>query len=291
MAYLNKENLNLHYTDHGTGEPIITLHGMSESGLYWTLPGITDGLVAAGYRVINVDMRAHGRTTISGDNKGYDVYTLVGDVNDLADSLGLERFHLLTHATGGMVGFRYAMQQGDRVISIMATNTAASTLPTDEAAEVTDPSIEFPKIDISQTEQGQGLIATFRGNDRETIMAGLRAFARQHPYLNCMHKAVNPESAFAMFDACGASSDPENIADFLGAFYGDMNPQIAGLRSINCPCLMLEGEFDVQFIKPAEQVAREVPNCKHVVLDDMGHMLAFENPQKLLSELLSFLAI
>jgi peroxiredoxin len=70
MAYLEKDNLKLHYTDHGTGEPIITLHGLSESGLYWTLPGITDGLVAAGYRVINMDMRAHGRTTVSGDDKG-----------------------------------------------------------------------------------------------------------------------------------------------------------------------------------------------------------------------------
>ncbi len=289
MAYLEKDNLKLHYTDHGAGEPIITLHGVSESGLYWTLPGITDGLIAAGYRVINMDMRAHGLTTVSGDDKGYDIDTLVADVNALADSLGLERFHLLTHATGGMVGFRYAMQQGERVISIMATNKAASTLPNDEAAAVTDPNVEFPKIDLSQTELGRDLIATFRGKDREAIRVGARASAKQHPFLNCMHKAVNPESAFAMFDACGANADPENIADFLGAFYGDINPQIAGLRSISCPCLMLEGEYDEQFIKPAEQVAREVPDCKHVVLEDMGHMLAFENPQKLLNELLSFL--
>lgn len=290
MPYLNKENLNLHYTDHGTGEAIITLHGVAESGLYWTLPGITDGLVAAGYRVINVDMRAHGWTTVSGDNKGYDIDTLVGDVNDLADSLGLDRFHLLTHATGGMVGFRYAMQQGERVISMMATNTSASTLPTDEAAAVIDPSIEFPKVDMSQTELGQSMIATFRGNTRADIMAFARASAKEHPFLNSMHKAINPESAFAMLDACAVNSEPENVADFLASFYGDMDPQIAGLRSINCPCLMLEGEYDVLFVKPAEQVAREVPNCKHVVLEDMGHMLAFENPEKLLNELLSFLS-
>jgi pimeloyl-ACP methyl ester carboxylesterase len=181
------------------------------------------------------------------------------------------------------------MQQGDRVISIMATNTAASTLPTDEAAAVTDPNVEFPNVDITQTKQGQGLIATFRGLDWETIMAGARAGTRKHMYLNCMHKAVNPESAFAMFEASCANANPDNIADFIGAFYGDMDPQIAGLRSINCPCLMLEGQYDVQFVKPADQVAREVPNCQHVVLDDMGHMLAFENPQKLLDELLGFL--
>jgi non-heme chloroperoxidase len=60
MSYLKHDNLSLYYTDHGEGEAIITLHGLAESGLYWTLPGITDRLVAAGYRVINVDMRAHG---------------------------------------------------------------------------------------------------------------------------------------------------------------------------------------------------------------------------------------
>ncbi len=52
---------------------------------------------------------------------------------------------------------------------------------------------------------------------------------------------------------------------------------------------MLLGEYDYLFIKPAEQVAREVPNCRHVVLEGMGHMTALENPQRLGDELLSFL--
>ena len=76
MPYLKKDSLNLHYTDHGEGQPIITLHGLSESTLYWTLPGITDRLVAAGYRVINMDMRAHGRTSVSGEDKGYEFVVL-----------------------------------------------------------------------------------------------------------------------------------------------------------------------------------------------------------------------
>jgi pimeloyl-ACP methyl ester carboxylesterase len=289
LPYLKKDNLSLHYTDHGEGEAIITLHGLSESGLYWTLPGITDQLVAAGYRVINVDMRAHGRSSVSGEDKGYDVDTMAGDINRLADSLGLERFHLLTHATGGMVGFRYAMKNSESLLSVMATNTGPATLPTDEAAALTDPSIELPKVDITQTELGQQLIGSFRGLDWETIMAGARETAREHMYLNSMHQAVNPESAFAMFEACCANGDPDEIADFLGFFYGDPDPKIAGLRQIKCPCLMLEGEHDVQFIKPAELVAREVPNCTHKVLEGMGHMLAFENPQKLAGELLCFL--
>jgi pimeloyl-ACP methyl ester carboxylesterase len=289
MAYLKQDNVSLYYTDHGEGEPIISLHGMSESGLYWTLPGITDRLVAAGYRVINMDMRAHGRTCVSGDDKGYDVEVMAGDIERLADSLGLHRFHLLTHATGGMVGFRYAMSHSDRLLSVMATNTGSATLPTDEYAALTDPAVEIPRIDITQIELGQQLIAGFRGLDWETIMTDAHANAQKHIYLNRMHEAVNPVSAFAMFEACSAYGDPDEIADFIGSFYDDPDPKIAGLRAIGCPCLMLEGEYDVQFIKPAELVAREVPNCTHRLLAGRGHMLAFENPQQLGDELLAFL--
>ena len=289
MACLKFDNVSLHYTDHGEGEPIITLHGMSESGLYWTLPGITDRLVSAGYRVINMDMRAHGRTRVSGEDKGYDVEIMAGDIEHLADSLGLGRFHLLTHATGGMVGFRYAMQNSDRLLSVMATNTGSATLPTDEYAALTDPTVEIPRVDITQIELGRVLIASFRGMNWETIMAFLRDNAREHMYFNRMHEAVNPVSAFAMFEACSAYGNPDAIADFIGSFYDDPDPKIAGLHAINCPCLMLEGEYDEQFIKPAELVAREVPNCTHQVLEGMGHMLAFENPQRLGDELLAFL--
>jgi pimeloyl-ACP methyl ester carboxylesterase len=289
MAYLKQDNLSLHYTDHGEGEPIISLHGMSESGLYWSLPGITDRLVAAGYRVINMDMRAHGKTSVTSDDKGYDIDIMAGDIQLLADSLGLERFHLLTHATGGMVGFRYAMGHSDRLLSVMATNTGSATLPTDEYAALTDPTLEIPRVDITQNELGQQLIAGFRGLDWETIMTMARENAREHIFLNRMHAAVNPVSAFSMFEACCAYGDPDEIADFLGVFYGDPDPKIAGLRAISCPCLMLEGEYDVQFIKPAELVAREVPLCTHRVLEGRGHMLAFENPQQLGDELLAFL--
>jgi hypothetical protein len=42
MPYLKQDNVSLYYTDHGEGEPIISLHGMSESGLYWSLPVIKE---------------------------------------------------------------------------------------------------------------------------------------------------------------------------------------------------------------------------------------------------------
>ena len=289
MAYLTSGDLSLHYTDDGAGEAIITLHGLSESGRYWTLPGITDRLVAAGYRVINMEMRGHGLSRSKGADKGYDVDTIAGDIDLLADSLGLDRFHLLTHATGGMVGFRYAMKQPGRLLSMMATDTGSATLPSDEFATLTDPTVEIPRVNITEQELGRQLIAGFRGGDWETIFSANRQHADQHIYFNRMNHALNPQSAFAMYEACAERADPDDLADFVESFYDDPNPQIAGLRNITCPVLMLLGEHDVQFLKPAELVAREVPRCTHRVLAGRGHMLALENPQELGDELLAFL--
>ena len=236
-----------------------------------------------------MDMRGHGLSRSKGADKGYDVDTIAGDIDLLADSLGLDRFHLLTHATGGMVGFRYAMKRSGRLVSVMATDTGSATLPSDEFAALTEPTVEVPRVKITDLEQGRELVAGFRGGVWETIFSLNRQHAEDHIYFNRMNHALNPQSAFAMFEACAERADPDDLADFVESFYDDPNPQIAGLRSISCPVLMLLGEHDVQFIKPAELVAREVPHCTHRVMEGRGHMLALEDPQELGDELIAFL--
>ena len=292
MTLLQKDGLSLYYTDSGdqNGEAIVTLHGVSESGLYWTLPGITDRLVQAGYRVINMDMRGHGLTTISRDDKDYTVDAVAGDIGHLADELGLKKFHLLTHATGGIAGFHYAMQHSERLLSVMATDTGSATLPSGKYAKVTDPKHTFPKVDKTNNNLVQSLVATFRGKEWSQLIAEGREVARKNVFQNRLHTADNPESAFSMYHACSAVGNTEDIADFCEQFYDDYDPHIGGLRDIQCPTLMLLGQHDYLFLKPAELIAREVPNCKHVVLEGMGHMTALENPQRLGDELLSFLS-
>ena len=103
MPFFEKGKLRMYYEDVGEGEPIINNHGLSEDGTYWSETGVTAKL-AEKYRVISIDMRAHGRTVVESEPYGYDVDTMAKDFDDLADFLGIDKFHLLTHATGGMVG-------------------------------------------------------------------------------------------------------------------------------------------------------------------------------------------
>ena len=102
MAIFLNGNARIYYEDVGKGEPIIASHGLSEDTTYWSEPGVTAAL-AEKYRVISMDMRGHGRTVTDEDPKGYDEVTMGDDFTALADHLNIEKFHLLSHATGGMV--------------------------------------------------------------------------------------------------------------------------------------------------------------------------------------------
>jgi len=286
MPYLERQGARLYYQEVGEGPAILTTHGVTENGLYWILPGIVDRLAQADYRVISTDMRAHGETRATGEPRGYDVETLAADFGAIADHLELERFHLLTHATGGMAGLRYAMRHSERLLSLMSTDTGSATLPTDAAAEVTDPDASFER----SPGLGEQMAAAFRGQTWDEISSRGRELSRENVFLNRMHAAESPEAAFAMLEALQRRGDPETLADFMSVFYDDPDPRIRELRGISCPCLILLGEHDVLFVKPSEQLAREIPNNRHVVLEHRGHMTALEDPERTTAELLDFLA-
>jgi proline iminopeptidase len=286
MPHFENEPARLYYEDQGAGPAIVTTHGVAENHSYWTLPGVTARLLAAGYRVISTDMRGHGRSSVAGPMKGFDVDTVAGDFSALADHLGLEGFHLLTHATGGNAGLRYAMGAPARLLSLICTNTSSATYPSDEAAEVTDPAAKFERVGTGRNPMAN----VFRGRPWYQILKTAREGAARDIFLNRMAFSVDPEAAFAWYEACLRKGDPDTLAEFMSEFYTDLDPYISGLRAIRCPCLILVGEHDRMYLKPSEQLAREIANSKLVILEGRGHMTAFEDPQRTADEVLAFLA-
>ena len=282
MPHFERDNASLYYEETGSGEPILTNHGVSENASYWSRPGVTARL-AERYRVISMDMRGHARSRVRGEPTGYDVETVADDIGALADHLGLERFHLLSHATGGMAAIRYAMHHSDRLLSLMATDTGSATLPIDEIAEHTDPDQVYERIDISQNPMAQ----TYATLGWDEILAGARV--DPGPFLNRLDANPDPERVWREVEDVLRMSDTKTLAEFMGSFYDDPDPRIAKLREIRCPVLILLGEHDVMFVKPSEQLAREIPRAKHVVMKGLGHMTAIEDPEWTARELLEFL--
>jgi non-heme chloroperoxidase len=82
----NSADIEIHYRDHGSGPPIVLVHGYPLDGNSWERQ--EQALLAAGFRCISYDRRGFGRS--SQPTTGYDYDTFAGDLKALLDHLGLE---------------------------------------------------------------------------------------------------------------------------------------------------------------------------------------------------------
>lgn len=278
MSYFDHGRARIYFEDVGRGEPIITCHGLSEDANYWSETGITARL-AGHHRVISMDMRAHGRTVVEGEPRGYEADTMAADFDALADHLGLDRFHLLSHATGGMVAVRYAMGRSERLLSLMLTDTGSATQPV--MYDVEGNEMEFPPQFDAETSVPAEL----------PPLEDVIAYVHANPGVFLFKMARHPYSdrLWPIYDGFLRRQDRREIMAFMRGFYADPDPRTEGLRRIGCPTLVLLGEFDYVFFKPSELMVREIPDTRHVVMKGLGHMTAIEAPIWTGNELLDFL--
>ncbi|MDQ0799775.1 alpha/beta hydrolase [Arthrobacter sp. SLBN-112] len=97
----NSTDIELYYEDHGSGQPVVLIHGYPLDGSSWEKQ--TAALLAAGYRVITYDRRGFGKS--SKPAEGYDYDTFAADLNTLLTTLDLDNVVLVGFSMGtGEVG-------------------------------------------------------------------------------------------------------------------------------------------------------------------------------------------
>ena len=101
--------------ERNSGPVVILLHGFpANSAMYSDL---LPRLVDAGYRVLAPDQRGYSPGARPQGSENYSVDKLGADVLALADAVGAERFHLVGHDWGAVVGWQLAIAQPGRVLS------------------------------------------------------------------------------------------------------------------------------------------------------------------------------
>lgn len=100
----------LHAVIGGSGAPLLLIAGWPQSWYAWRhlMPALSER-----FTVIAVDTRGQGRSAKPAD--GYDMDTLADDVLAMMDVLGHDRFSLVGHDAGMMVGYAMAVKSPDRV--------------------------------------------------------------------------------------------------------------------------------------------------------------------------------
>lgn len=98
-----------------SGPPLLLLHGFPETSAMW-LP-LIEAAAADGYRVVAFDQRGYSPGARPERVEAYLLPELVGDVFAVADTMGFERFHLVGHDWGAVVGWLAVAQRPERIRS------------------------------------------------------------------------------------------------------------------------------------------------------------------------------
>ena len=104
----NTTDIQLHYEDHGTGQPVVLIHGFPLDGSSWEKQAAA--LLNAGYRVITYDRRGFGQS--SQPTTGYDYDTFAADLRVLLDTLDLRDVVLVGFSMGTGEVARYLSTYG-----------------------------------------------------------------------------------------------------------------------------------------------------------------------------------
>src|SRR5229473_8463751 len=109
----NSGSIDLYYEDHGSGKPVVLIHGYPLSGASWEkqVPVLLD----AGHRVITYDRRGFGKS--SQPTTGYNYDTFAKDLHELIAHLKLHDFCLVGFSMGGGEVTRYLGKYGSKGVS------------------------------------------------------------------------------------------------------------------------------------------------------------------------------
>lgn len=124
MTDFVNDGLRLHYEVHGTGRPVVLLHGGTVSFEHnYALFGWIERLNAAGMQVIGLDFRGHGKSDKPHDVACYGTVNLARDVVALLDHLNLDRVSLIAYSIGTAVALELLRASPPRLASAVLIAT------------------------------------------------------------------------------------------------------------------------------------------------------------------------
>jgi pimeloyl-ACP methyl ester carboxylesterase len=266
----NSGPIDLYYEDHGTGKPVVLVHGWPLSGASWERQ--VAALLEAGRRVIMYDRRGFGKS--SQPWAGYDYDTFAEDLQKLVTKLDLRDFALAGFSMGGGEVARYLGKYGSERVSkaVFISSIPPFLLKTPDNPQGVEGSV-FEGIKKAIVADRPAFLSAFFANFYNVDVLGGKRISDQAVQLSWNI-------------AVGAS--PKGTLDCVSAWLTDFRND---LQSINVPTLVIHGDSDR--ILPISATGKRTPEfvkgSKLAVIEGGPHGLTWTHAELVNRELVDFL--
>jgi pimeloyl-ACP methyl ester carboxylesterase len=265
----NSCNIDIYYEDHGTGKPVVLIHGWPLSGASWEKQ--VPVLLAAGRRVISYDRRGFGNS--SKPTSGYDYDTFAEDLNKLILTLDLHNAMLAGFSMGGGEVARYLGKYGSKRVErvVFLSSVPPFLLKTPDNPSGVDKSVFDGIMKAISVDRLAFLSKFFSDFYNVDILEGKR-----------VSKQV---VQFSWNVAAGAS--PKGTFDCVSAWLTDFRKDLA---RIDVPTLIIHGDADR--ILPINATGRRlheaIKGSQYVEIKDGPHGIIWTHSEEVNRELLAF---
>jgi len=266
----NSGSIDLYYEDHGSGNPVVLIHGYPLNGASWEKQ--IPILINAGFRVITYDRRGFGNS--SKPTTGYNYETFAEDLYKLVTHLGLHDFSLVGFSMGGGEIARYFGKYGSKGVkrAVFISSVPPFLLKTQDNPEGVNQAI-FDEIQKAVAIDRYAFFTEFFKNFFNTDLL--------------MDKRVSPQTVQACWNvAVGASATASYAC--VPTWHEDFRKD---LSRVDVPTLIIHGDADriVPLSASGARTAKLVKEAKLVIVKDGPHCISWTHADEVNSALLDFL--
>jgi non-heme chloroperoxidase len=261
--FTTNDDVSLSYTDDGTGDPVVLIHGYTAPASSWAFT--SDALLDAGYRVVTFDRRSTGDSDTP--MFGQRMARHGRDIGELLDHLGLDDVMLVGASMGGNAIWAYVDQFGSsRLRGVVIVDQTPKMLNT------ADWPYGFYGYNVANAGMfAEGVPPTGVGRAAEKSAPGLARLAERLGRPPVFRDPAAPETIRLLLDH--ALQDWRDVA-----------------ARIDRPVLMVAARGSQLW--PCEHAAAAVadnPFGRAVVIEDCGHAVTFDQLDRFNELLLGFL--
>src|SRR5271165_3293819 len=275
MSYVDvgKENstsIHLYFEDHGSGQPVVLIHGYPLSSASWEKQ--VPALLQAGHRVITYDRRGFGKS--SQPTTGYNYDTFAEDLHQLVAQLELRDFALAGFSMGGGEVARYLGKYGSKGVSkaVFISAVPPFLLKTPDNPEGVEGSV-FEGIQKAIVADRYAFFSEFFKNFYNTDLL--------------LGKRVSEQVVQAGWNVAAGASATACLA-CVATWHEDFRKD---LTRVDVPTLVIQGDADriLPISASGLRTAKLIKGARILVVKDGPHCITWTHADEVNSELANFL--